>query len=67
MFEKAGEPLSANTGGTGTLRSRGVEQSLRLKKQLTLTGNLRKMVDYENLKKACKKLSANTLKVQAEP
>jgi RNA-directed DNA polymerase len=60
MFEKAGEPLRENTGGTGTLPSSGVELSSRLEKQRTLTGNiLEKIVDYENLKRAYKQLSAN--------
>jgi RNA-directed DNA polymerase len=60
LFGKTSEPLGANTGGTGTLLSAGVELSSRLESQRVLTENiLEKIVDYENLKRAYKQLSDN--------
>jgi RNA-directed DNA polymerase len=60
LFGKTSEPMGANIGGTDTLLSTGVELSSRLEKQRALTENiLGKIVDYENLKRAYKQLSAN--------
>jgi group II intron reverse transcriptase/maturase len=60
IFAKNSEPMGANTGGTGTLLSAGVELSSRLERQRVLTENiLEKIVDYENLKRAYKRLSEN--------